>query len=255
MHLHRLRRRDTPLRALAAPALALYCAAGPVCAQTSGDLTLVSQYTARGVAWSRGPAVQLRIDHDTPNGWYAGAFASSAAVNGRGQGQLIVYAGRAGRLSSTLSWDAGFTRMRFSRDGYGDTTEFQAGLTLRSATARVFYSPDYYGQGRSVYLDLGGAYGLSDHLSLALHTGVLHATGSGAPAYAYGAASASNYGSAYAYAYGGGAAARDRIDARLALAAGFGDTSVQAGYQRLWRAGAMSLPRAHGLTASVSLRF
>ena len=45
-------------------------------AQTSGDLTLVSEYAGRGVALYTRPALQLRVEHDTAAGWYGGAFAA-----------------------------------------------------------------------------------------------------------------------------------------------------------------------------------
>ena len=79
-------------------------------AQTSGDLTLVSEYAGRGVALYTRPALQLRVEHDTAAGWYGGAFASPVTLDNRTQGQLTAYAGRARRLTSTLSWDAGDTR-------------------------------------------------------------------------------------------------------------------------------------------------
>jgi len=226
------RLRDTPQRALAA--LLLFYAAAAA-AQTSADLGLVSSYAVRGAVFSASPAVQLRIDHDTQDGWYAGAFATPVTVGQRRQGQLMFYGGRAGRLSSTLSWDAGVTRTVFLRDGEWNYHEFYAGLTLRRATARIFYSPDYYTQGRTMYLDLSGAYGLADHLRLAAHAGVLHRIGVAPHAYGY-------------------EPARDRADGRVALVADVGDVTLQLGWQDVWRAPA-GMHRARGAVASIDRHF
>jgi uncharacterized protein (TIGR02001 family) len=93
-------------------------------AQTSADLTLVSEYSVRGISLGAHPALQLRVDHDAAGGWYAGAFASPVTLYGRAQGQLIVYGGRALPLTSGLSWDAGISRTSFLREGRYDYHEF-----------------------------------------------------------------------------------------------------------------------------------
>jgi uncharacterized protein (TIGR02001 family) len=225
------RRRNRPTITLAA--LPLLCLAGAAAAQTSANLALVSEYAARGLALSNGPVPQLRVDHDTDSGWYAGGFASPVKLYGRGQGQFIAYAGRAGRLTPDLSWDAGVTRTVFLRDGAWNYHEFYAGMALRRVSARIFYSPAYYGMARSAYLDVSGAYGLADHLSLAAHAGVFHAFED----YAFGATS------------------RNRMDARLVLAASSGDYSLQAGLQRQWNAQFTRVRHARGFVASVSRNF
>src|SRR5437763_694198 len=104
----------------------LMSCASPAWGQISADLTVVSEYAARGVALRTRPAAQLRVDHDTDSGWYAGGFASPVTLDGRDQGQLIAYGGRAERLTSTLSWDAGISRTMFLRDGWYDYHEFYA---------------------------------------------------------------------------------------------------------------------------------
>ncbi len=81
------RRNDRPTRplALVGPAqaraifLVLLAAAscGPAGAQTSITATIASEYSLRGLSLSDARAVpQLRIDHDTAGGAYAGLFAS-----------------------------------------------------------------------------------------------------------------------------------------------------------------------------------
>lgn len=233
MHLDRRQQRHHA-NPPALAAILLLCLAGSARCQTSADLTLVSEYAGRGIALDTRPALQLRVEHDTDAGWYGGAFASPVRIEGRSQGQLIVYGGRAQRLTSTLSWDAGVSRSTFLRDGRWNYHEFYAGLAVQRASARLFYSPAYYGEGRSLYLDLSGAYPLNDQLRLATHAGLLHPMGG----YAGADEGIGNSG-----------------DARIALVADVGDCSVQAGWQTRWRGYLSEFPRARGFTASLSFHF
>ncbi|AWG45950.1 MULTISPECIES: TorF family putative porin [unclassified Massilia] len=229
------RRRDSQCIPLArgvraVACLCLACTAAPAAAQTSGSLALVSEYTVRGISLSAGhPALQLRIDHDLENGWYAGGFASPATLGERDQTQLIVYGGRAGRLASGLGWDAGISRSAFLRDHRYDYTEFHAGLALDRASARLFLSPAYYGGERTAYLDLNAFQPLDEQLRLTFHAGLLHGLG-------------------------GYAESHNRADLRIGLASTIGDCTVQVGLQTLLRADD-GAPRAHALSGSASIRF
>ena len=233
------RRHDTATFALAA--CALICLSGPARGQTSADLTLVSEYAGRGIALDTRPALQLRVEHEAAAGWYGGAFASPVRIEGRAQGQLIAYGGRAQRLTSALSWDAGVTRSVFLRDAGRSYHEFYAGLAVQRGSARLFYSPAYYAEGRSLYLDLSGAYPLNDRLRLAAHVGVLHPMG--------------GYGGAAAGDAGNVGSVGNSADARIALVADVGDCTVQAGVQTRWRGYLAEFPRASAFTASLSLHF
>lgn len=208
-------------------------------AQTSADLTLVSAYTARGLTLDTRPAAQLRVEHDFDAGWYAGAFASPVLLEGRRQGQLVAYGGYARRLGSALSWDAGVTRSVFLHDGASDYHEFYAGLTWRRLNARLSYSPAYYGEGRTVYLDLTGGQPLTDRLSVAVHAGLLHPFGG------------------YEEAPGGvpEPAPRTGVDGRAALVYDVGDWTLQAGVQAGSRAYLAGVARARTLTIGASLHF
>jgi uncharacterized protein (TIGR02001 family) len=224
-----LRHRQDTLRFTLAVFLSLFMTAPARC-QTSANLTLVSAYTARGVTLDTGPALQLRVEHDAADGWYAGGFASPVRLDGERQGQLIAYGGRASRLTSTLTWDAGVSRSTFLRDRAYDYSEFYAGLAQGRSSARLFYSPAYYGAGRSLYLDLGSAYPLGDGVNLAVHAGLLHPFGE----------------------YRG--VARDGADLRLALATDVGDVRIEASVQAKWHPYLRGAP-ARALTASASLNF
>jgi uncharacterized protein (TIGR02001 family) len=216
---------------IALAAVLLPFLAGTARCQTSSDLTLVSEYAGRGLALYTRPALQLRVEREIDAGWYAGAFASPVTLDGRTQGQLTVYGGRAQRFTSALSWDAGVTRSSYLRAGEWNYHEFYAGLALQRVSARLFYSPAYYGEGRSAYLDLSGAYPLNDWLRLALHAGLLHPFG--------------NY----------SASARDSGDVRIALVADVSDFTLQAGWQARWRTYLPEFPRPRALTASISRHF
>jgi len=219
---------------IALAAFSLICFSGAARCQTSADLTFVSEYAGRGIALDTRPTLQLRVEHDTDAGWYAGAFASPVRIEGRAQGQLIAYGGRAQRLTSTLSWDAGVTRSSFLRDGGRNYHEFYAGLALQRASARLFYSPAYYGEGRSLYLDLSGGYPLGDRLRLTAHAGLLHPMGG------------------YEGAVG---TIGNSADARIALVADVGDCTLQAGVQTRWRGYLSEFPRASAFTASLGVHF
>ena len=212
-------------------AFLLLCPGADVRSQTSADLTLVSAYAGRGIALDTRPVLQMRVEHDADGGWYGGGFASPVRLDGRARSQLIAYGARAQRLTSALSWDAGVTRNAFLGDSRWNYHEFYAGLALQRASARLFYSPAYYGEGRSLYLDLSGAYPLTEQLRLAVHAGLLHPFGD--------------------YA----ATARDSGDVRVALVADVGDFTVQAGWQARWRSYLNEFPRARALAASASLHF
>ncbi|MDB5963385.1 MAG: hypothetical protein JWP59_4679 [Massilia sp.] len=195
--------------------------------QTSADLTITSEYAARGMALDSRPALQLRVEHDSDAGWYGGAFASPVALSNRRQGQLTAYAGRARQLTSTLSWDAGVTRSVYLRDSHLNYHEIYAGLTHQRISARLFYSPAYYGDERSLYLDLNGAYPLNDQLSVALHGGWLHLFGESGR----------------------------NLDVRLALAYDMGDYSLKAGWQLKGHGYLHGSSRARALSVSASRRF
>lgn len=205
--------------------------------QTSANLTLASEYAARGMALDTRPALQLRVEHDAESaslaGWYAGGFASPVDIGGRTQGQLLAYAGRATRLSSTLSWDAGVTSTVFLRDRTLDYHEFYGGLTLTRGSIRVFYSPAYYGEGRTAYLDLNGVLPLGDRLHVALHAGLLHPIG----------------------AYDGLPAPGNGGDVRIALGTEVAAVSLEAGWQIKTHNYLEGARPASALTASASLRF
>ena len=185
--------------------LAAFAAASPAWAQLSGSAALVSDYSVRGMTLSQGrPEPQLRLDYDASAGWYAGALASGVDLPDSGARlQLLSYGGYAQRLPSGLTWEGGVLNATFTGDSEYRYHEFYAGLTREGLNARLYYSPAYYGQGKTVYAELNGAWPLQGRLTLSGHLGLLHPFG------------------------GGGDEARHRIDGRLALGVDIGRVNLQ----------------------------
>ena len=226
-----LRARGSTAPILAAFLLSLSCAAQ---AQVSASLSLVSDYAARGLSLSEGrPAAQLRVDVDSPSGWYAGGFLSSASLAySPARAQLIAYAGYARRTASGLSWDAGIARTTFARDARYRYDELHAGLGWERGSLRAYVSPHYYGAGRSAYLEWNGVHPLGERWRLVGHLGVLRRFGG------YGAA-----------------AGPARADLRLGLAYDAGPATLQLAWLARQRDPAAAVPRARALAASIGLAF
>lgn len=150
---------------------------GGAIAQTSGSVSLVSDYRFRGISLSEGqPEPQLNIAYDSDDGWYAGAFASALRPHEDvGNAQANLYAGYAKRLSSRTSWEAGITNSIFIGAGDLNYREIYTGLAIGNVNARLYFAPDYFGRGaRTLYAEFNGSYPLSDQLHLIGHFGALH---------------------------------------------------------------------------------
>jgi uncharacterized protein (TIGR02001 family) len=145
-------------------------------AQTSGSVTLVSDYRFRGMSLSDGrPAPQLSLEYNSTRDWYVGVFASQvAARDDRDRVQLIAYGGYAHRLTDSASWEAGL--LRSSVPGTVDYryAEIYLGLSSDNISGRMYFSPNYYGPGtRTLYTELNGAYPVLPWLQLIGHAGLL----------------------------------------------------------------------------------
>jgi uncharacterized protein (TIGR02001 family) len=126
-------------------------------AQVSGSVGVASDERWRGRSLSAGqPAATLALAYDDRSGFYADASATGAVIDDRID--LIGVAADAGyawRLPSGLSLDIGATHRQFTRyfsgrrpTGY---SEVYAGISGRSLSARLHYSPSYFGRGSAAY--------------------------------------------------------------------------------------------------------
>lgn len=191
--------------AASATVLATTLAAAPASAQLAASAMLLSDYSVRGMSLSRGrPEPQLRVDYDASDGWYAGALASGVALaDSDASLQALAYGGYAHRLPTGISWEAGLLDASFAHGAQYRYHEFYAGLAREGLSARIYYSPAYYGEGKTLYGELNGAWPLPGRLSLNGHVGLLHPLGDG------------------------GDDARQRLDLRLGLGMDYGDLNLQ----------------------------
>ncbi|MFC3550299.1 TorF family putative porin [Lysobacter cavernae] len=144
-------------------------------AQVSGNVAVVSDYRFRGVSLSDDrPALQLGIAYDHPDGWYAGAFASSVrpAPQVGGDAQLLAYLGHAWRLRNGLSWEAGVEYAMLVGASDYDYPELYVGLASEHLGAR-FYFARHFGGVPVVYAELNGTHALSERTRLLAHLGWL----------------------------------------------------------------------------------
>lgn len=178
-------------------------------AQVGGSVTLVSEYSFRGVSLNSGrPATQLAVEFDSRDHWYGGIFASPVSLSDdRRSTQVLTYAGFADRVTGDVSWELGVLRSSFVGAAGESYAEAYAGLSFGRLAGRLYLSPDYYGLGvRTAYLELEGAYPLSQSLQITGHAGYLGTSGADAS---------------------GTAPLRDRWDIRTGIAARLDDWSVK----------------------------
>jgi len=165
-------------------ALGLALVACNVSAQISGTANLVSNYRFRGVSLSENkPAAQVGFTYDDVQGWYAGAFASTAKfVTSPAVGlQAIPFAGYSCRASG-LTWDVGADYSAFAGAARRyDYPEVFWGGAYENISARLYYSPRYFGQdSRTIYIEVNGSQPLVDRARLLAHIGVLRSNGENA---------------------------------------------------------------------------
>jgi uncharacterized protein (TIGR02001 family) len=153
--------------------------AQPAHAQAGVSASVASEYSARGMSLSQGRlAPQLRVDYDGSHGWYAGAVASRVAFPySEAKVQLIAYGGYGRRLSSGLAWEAGVLHAALRPDREYQYHEFYAGVARDRVEGRLYYSPSYYGGGKSVYGEVNASWPLRERFTLIGHLGLLHPFG------------------------------------------------------------------------------
>jgi uncharacterized protein (TIGR02001 family) len=151
--------------------------AGSAVAQVTATASVTSDYRYRGVTLSdRKPALQGGLTWDAAGGAYAGLFASSVrlAAPAGANVQIVGFAGYAARLTPDASVELGGDYAAFTAaadDNYG---EVFAGATYAGVSARLYYSPRYFGQSASgTYAEIDASPSLTERVRLVAHAGAL----------------------------------------------------------------------------------
>jgi uncharacterized protein (TIGR02001 family) len=173
-------------------AATLLLLARPAGAQVAVSAALDSDYRQRGVSLSGGrPTASLNLAYDRASGLYLGASAVGVASEQAGPEILgsIVYAGYAGRLDASTSWDAGVSNESVSiwvdRPYRFDYTEIYAGVTRGDLGAHLYVSPSYLGGGpATVYAEVNGSLRPAPRWRLFGHVGMLTPLGAAGAGYA-----------------------------------------------------------------------
>jgi hypothetical protein len=180
------------LRLTAVTAALASLVAPPACAQFSGSLGLASADRYRGTGTpSAGAVLRASAMVDLPGPLAQGGYAGLSGLWRTRDGGLAnaeAIAGWSGRWNAWPSWasvdpawgwDLGVHRMHYGGGRY-DFTEAMAGLLAPNASARLWWSPHYFGSDwASVYAELNGRLDLDGCWRLLGHVGVLRYTRSG----------------------------------------------------------------------------
>lgn len=167
---------------------AAFCSVLPVAVsaapvQSSGNLTLVSDYLYRGISQTNeGPALQGQLTLNQQDGWYLTAWGSNIKF-GDGSLELDLSAGRTFALNDDWSLDLGLMKYFYpkghnSSNGY-NFVEAYGKLIYGQANLMLAVTDDYFGTGVSSFAYLSGDYtqDLTDNLQLVWHLGYNHFDG------------------------------------------------------------------------------
>lgn len=145
--------------------------------QISGTASVVSDYRYRGLTLSdQKPAAQIGFTYDDPLGWYAGAFGSTVRLASPAgpNVQAIAFGGFASRLASGIALEAGGDYSAFTGAAYDNYGEIFVGAATENVSARIYYSPRYFGQSsNAVYGEINASQSLVGSARLLVHVGFL----------------------------------------------------------------------------------
>lgn len=145
--------------------------------QISASAALDSDDRFRGVSLSHGrPDARLDLGYDHDSGLYAGAALTAAPAEG-GASPLTHYTAYAGYVSrplSGLSWEGGLSHTHIADRERYDYDELYTGLIAGAVSARLSYSPRYYGHdAQTLYADLSAGRQISPRVRIFVHAGWL----------------------------------------------------------------------------------
>lgn len=114
-------------------------------AEISGNVTLASDYSFRGVSQtSRDPAIQGGFDVAWANGLYVGTWSSNVSFGNTSQ-ELDLYVGYGGQINDSISYDVNYVRFEYPSAGSElDYNEFGGSLSYGDTTVGLIYSNEYF---------------------------------------------------------------------------------------------------------------
>jgi uncharacterized protein (TIGR02001 family) len=146
-------------------------------AQLSSSLSVDSDYRYRGVTLSRDrPAVRLNLAYDRSGGAYGGVSVIGMRDDQYGDLDLsyVGYTGYVWQPAQGPAWEAGVSATHIRDGSTYNYAEIYGGLITQNFTARVYYSPHYYGSRmHTLYSEFSTAKRLSPNLRAFLHAGML----------------------------------------------------------------------------------
>ncbi|MBV9889933.1 MAG: hypothetical protein JO090_03490 [Rhizobacter sp.] len=145
-------------------------------AQLGTTIGVDSDYRYRGVTLSHSnPSPRLTLNFDGADRWYAGASATRAALLEHGTyAQLTAYAGWLAGAAGGASVELGALGSHFVGNAGYDFAEAYVGLLAREWSARVYFSPDYYGRDvATAYAELNAHVALDERSRAFAHVGTL----------------------------------------------------------------------------------
>ncbi len=188
-------------------ACAAVIAAAGVSAQAfagaTGNVGAYNQYVFRGVdQTSNGAAVQGGLDFASDSGLYVGSWASNTSFAGT---EVDLYGGYAGKLGD-VGFDVGGLYYYYTDASSFNTLEGYFGLSYNIASAKYFYTTDYFGTDESgSYLTGSIGFPITETVKLSLNAG--YSFGKGVKAtfgdeyYDYGVTLAKDIGSGFSASF------------------------------------------------------
>lgn len=153
-------------------------------AGVTGNVGVVSQYLYRGVEQSAttDPAVQGGLDFSHSSGLYLGTWISNTEFIGY-NGEIVsyetdIYGGYALKVGD-VGLDVGLLYYYYRNDTALNTLEAYIGATIGPVTAKVFYTPEYFGaldangdDAAGLYATVSAALPLSETLTFTPQVGM-----------------------------------------------------------------------------------
>lgn len=163
--------KKTQLSALVA--IVTLTGAATASAEISGNVSLVSDYSFRGISQTgEKGAIQGGFDYAAESGLYVGTWASNVEFGTESSTEMDYYIGYAGEAGG-LGYDVSYIYFDYEGDAEFDYQEFALGFSYGDLSFGVNYSSEYLGDGGPdfLYPYVGYSMALTEGLSLDLHYG------------------------------------------------------------------------------------